>query len=78
MRFTEMISYCRPELNPPHSIVKNENDIFWTISLRFSIAFVIIAMYLMYDNACPLCKIYCSIEKVKKVNHYRLSLKNCP
>lgn len=53
MRFIEMISYCRPELNLTHSIVKNGNDIFWTISLRFSIAFVIIAMYLMYDNACP-------------------------
>lgn len=53
MRFIEMISYCRPELIPPHSIVKNGNDIFWTILLRFSIAFVIIAMYLMYDNACP-------------------------
>lgn len=53
MRFIEMISYCRPEWNPHHSIVKHGNDIFWTISFWFSIAFVIIAMYLMYDNACP-------------------------
>lgn len=47
MRFIEMISYCRPELNPPHSIVKNGNAIFLDNFTSIWYCFVVIAMYLM-------------------------------
>lgn len=80
MRFIQMISFCRPELNPPHSIVKNGNDIFGQFYFDLVLLLLLLLCILCMTMLALLCKIHCSIEKMKKVSHYKLYmfLRNCP